>query len=100
MVGFCKDKEWQEALAQWAPLAGRIWAVPVRNPRTLDPDAIVAEVAGDGIPAQARPDVAAAFAAALEAGAERILVAGSLFLAGEARAFLTGMALEEIRGSQ
>ncbi|MFA5944138.1 MAG: folylpolyglutamate synthase/dihydrofolate synthase family protein [Candidatus Thermoplasmatota archaeon] len=100
VAGFCADKEWQEAVDQWAPLAERVWCVPVRNPRTLDPAALAQHIAPDGIPAEVATDVGTALRRAATAGAMRILVAGSLFLAGEARAVLTGQALEEIRGSQ
>lgn len=100
VVGFCKDKDWQDCLDQWAPLAGRVWGVPVRNPRSLDPAAILDAVAPIGNGAGALPEARAALDAAVAKGAERIVVAGSLFLAGEARAVLTGASLEEIRGTQ
>lgn len=100
ITGFCADKDWGEAVDQWAPLAERVWCVPVRNPRTLDPAVLSAHVAETGIPSDVAPDAASALRAAAAAGATRVLVAGSLFLAGEARAVLTGQELEEIRGSQ
>ncbi len=100
VAGFCADKDWRECVDQWAPLAGHVWAVPVRNPRSLDASVLAAHVAPSGIPATACKDADAALRAAAADGAERILVAGSLFLAGEARALLTGQSLEEIRGSQ
>jgi dihydrofolate synthase / folylpolyglutamate synthase len=100
VVGFCADKEWQESVDQWAPLAERVWCVPVRNPRSLDPSALRDHVAAGGIPAAVAPDARAALRSAAGAGARRILVAGSLFLVGEARAILTGQSLEEIRGNQ
>ncbi|HJQ93453.1 MAG TPA: folylpolyglutamate synthase/dihydrofolate synthase family protein [Candidatus Thermoplasmatota archaeon] len=100
VAGFCADKDWQEAVDQWAPLAEQVWCVPVRNHRTLDPAELAAHVAPSGIPAQVAPDAATALRLAAAVGATRILVAGSLFLAGEARAVLTGQPLEEIRGAQ
>ena len=100
VAGFCADKEWEECVEQWAPLAEHVWAVPVRNPRTLDPDLVARTVRPTGIPADAVADAKEGLRRAAEAGAERILVAGSLFLAGEVRALLTGQPLEEIRGSQ
>lgn len=100
VAGFCSDKEWAECIDQWAPLAEHVWAVPVRNPRSLDPEVLAGHVRPSGIPADAKPDAEAALRAAATAGAARVLVAGSLFLAGEARALLTGQPLEEIRGSQ
>lgn len=100
VAGFCADKEWADCVDQWVPLASRVWCVPVRNPRTLAASELAAHVEPSGIPATARPDVAAALAAAGTSGIDRVLVAGSLFLAGEARALLLGLPLEEIRGTQ
>ncbi|MEK6976141.1 MAG: folylpolyglutamate synthase/dihydrofolate synthase family protein [Candidatus Thermoplasmatota archaeon] len=100
VTGFCADKDWVECVDQWVPLASRVWCVPVRNPRTLDAAVLAEHIAPSGIPALARPDAAAALAAAGASGVDRVLVAGSLFLAGEVRALLTGQPLEEIRGTQ
>ncbi|HUR25128.1 MAG TPA: folylpolyglutamate synthase/dihydrofolate synthase family protein [Candidatus Thermoplasmatota archaeon] len=100
VAGFCADKDWAEAIDQWAPLAERVWCVPVRNPRSLTAGLLAAHVAPSGIPAATALDALSAMKAAAAAGATRILVAGSLFLAGEARAVLTGEPLEEIRGAQ
>lgn len=100
ITGFCADKEWPAILSEWTPMAERVWAVPVRNPRSLEPQRIVEAVAPTGRLAVACPDVQNAIAHAVEAGAERILVAGSLFLAGEAVALLSGRSLEEIHGAQ
>ncbi len=100
VTGFCADKEWQESVDQWAPLAEHVWCVPVRNPRSVDPAVLQAHLAGDGIVAAVAPDALTALRNAASAGATRVLVAGSLFLAGEARAVLLGQPLEEIRGTQ
>ncbi len=100
VCGFCADKAWPELVAEWTPMAERVWAVPVRNPRSLDPQRIVEEVEPTGRPAVAAADARHALRMAIEAGAERVLVAGSLFLAGEALAVLRGVGLEEIRGAQ
>ncbi|MEK6985640.1 MAG: folylpolyglutamate synthase/dihydrofolate synthase family protein [Candidatus Thermoplasmatota archaeon] len=100
ITGFCADKEWPAILSEWTPMAERVWAVPVRNPRSLEPQRIVEEVAPTGRLAVACPDLQTALTNAVEAGAERILVAGSLFLAGEAVAVLSGRTLEEIHGAQ
>jgi dihydrofolate synthase/folylpolyglutamate synthase len=100
VAGFCADKEWAESIDQWAPLASHVWAVPVRNPRSLDPATLASYVRPSGIPADVAADAERALSAAAAAGATRILIAGSLFLAGEARAVVTGQPLEEIRGTQ
>jgi dihydrofolate synthase/folylpolyglutamate synthase len=100
VAGFCADKQWRESVDQWAPLAEQVWCVPVRNPRTLDPALLRDHLRPSGVPADVRPDAASALRSAAEAGATRVLVAGSLFLAGEVRALLTGQPLEDIHGTQ
>ncbi|MEA3202590.1 MAG: dihydrofolate synthase / folylpolyglutamate synthase [Thermoplasmata archaeon] len=100
VAGFCADKRWREAVDEWLLPAARLWAVPVRNPRTLDAQTLAMHGTEAGVRSATRPDVGAAIQAASDAGATRIVVAGSLFLAGEALAFLHGRPLEEIRGTQ
>jgi dihydrofolate synthase / folylpolyglutamate synthase len=100
VVGFNADKEWEKALEQWVPLAAHVWGVPLRNPRSLEPERMRRAVEGVGIPFAACPDARSALVAAASAGAQRVVVAGSIYLAGEARATLVGQPLEEIRGSQ
>ncbi|MEA3191356.1 MAG: dihydrofolate synthase / folylpolyglutamate synthase [Thermoplasmata archaeon] len=100
VAGFCADKAWAETLDNWLLPAARLWGVPVRNPRSLDAAAVRAAGAEAGVRSAAAPDVATALRLAVEAGADRIVVAGSLFLAGEAIAVLRGEPLEEIRGAQ
>ena len=100
VAGFCADKRWQEAVDEWLLPAARLWAVPVRNPRSLDPDLLRAYGAEAGVRSTTAADALAAVDAAVQAGATRIVVAGSLFLAGEALAALQGRPLEEIRGTQ
>jgi dihydrofolate synthase/folylpolyglutamate synthase len=100
VAGFCADKRWQEAVDAWLMPAARLWAVPVRNPRTLDAQELARHGTQAGVRSAACPDLATALRSAVDAGATRIVVAGSLFLAGEALAFLRGQPLEEIRGAQ
>lgn len=100
VTGFNRDKTWQVMLQEWVPLAAHVWGVPVRNPRSLDPRQMVDVVGGIGIPFDVRPDAAGAVQEAARQGARRIVVAGSLFLVGETRAWLTGQDLEEVRGEQ
>lgn len=100
VTGFNRDKAWQQMLQEWVPLAAQVWGVPLRNPRTLDPEQIVDVTRGVGIPFKTAPDARTALQEAARAGATRIVVAGSLFLVGEARAHLTGQPMEEIRGEQ
>ena len=98
ICGFQGDKAWSDLLQQWAPLASHGYGVPLRSPRTLDPAAMAPVF--DIIPFTACRDVADAMERALDQGAERIVCAGSLWLAGEALAVLDGVPLEELRGIQ
>jgi dihydrofolate synthase/folylpolyglutamate synthase len=100
VAGFCADKHWDEAVDEWLLPAARLWAVPVRNPRSLEPQALVRHGTEAGVRSAACPDVGTALRQAVAAGARHIVVAGSLFLAGEALAVLQGRPLEEIRGTQ
>lgn len=71
-----------------APLAARIFLCPVDTPRAVSPDELATFLPPEA-PAHATfATFQAAFAAAEATGAP-ILIAGSLFLVGEARAFLT-----------
>jgi len=72
-----------------APLASEIFICPVDTPRATPVEEIAAALP-EGAPAhQVFVDFAGAFAAAKEKG-DPVLVAGSLFLVGDARAVLTG----------
>ena len=71
-----------------APLASSIFFCPVANPRAISCAELAAALPPGAPPHAEFGDFAAAFAAALATGAP-VLVAGSLFLVGEARAYLT-----------
>jgi dihydrofolate synthase/folylpolyglutamate synthase len=90
ILGILRDKDAGAICRALEPLAARCIAVPVRNPRTLAPAELCA-VLGQVAPGVA--DAALDFSAALDAARanpEPVLVAGSLFLVGEALALLTG----------
>ncbi len=72
-----------------APLAARILLCPVDSPRAVPTDELAACLPPDAPSHEIYPDFAAAFTAA-KAHDDPLLVAGSLFLVGEARAYLTG----------
>lgn len=97
VCGFAADKDWEAMVDKWLPYVDHIWVVPIRSPRTLDPTRVVAYLDG-------APDVGADFNEAWEAvrdsGTRRVVVAGSLFLVGEAKAVLGGHSLEEVGGLQ
>lgn len=72
-----------------APLAGKIFLCPVDTPRAVSADALAACLPANAPPHEVHGFFDAAFDAARSHGAP-ILIAGSLFLVGEARARLTG----------
>jgi dihydrofolate synthase/folylpolyglutamate synthase len=100
IVGFSSDKDWPSMLEQWLSGARSVHAVRTRSPRSLDP-AVVGSVVPDGLPFAAVDGFGAAWRRVQVSGGPRtIVVAGSLFLVGEARAFLIGQDLREVGGSQ
>ncbi len=71
-----------------APLASRIFLCPVNTPRAIAATELTKYLPADAPPHETFASFESAFAAALAHG-DPVLVAGSLFLVGEARAFLT-----------
>jgi dihydrofolate synthase/folylpolyglutamate synthase len=87
VLGILADKDVRGIGAELLPLAARVIAVPVQNPRTSQPDdllAVLRELA-PGLPCSGVGDLGAALTEA-EVHGERVLVCGSLFLVGEALA--------------
>jgi dihydrofolate synthase/folylpolyglutamate synthase len=76
-------------LALLAPLAAEIFLCPVATPRALSAADLAAALPPDAPPHHLLPSFPAAFEAARSSG-RPLLIAGSLFLVGEARAYLTG----------
>lgn len=99
IIGFSADKDWPTILGHLMPLARRVWAVPIRSPRGLDPAEIAEYVPAD-MRFAALDLFEEAYRRALAEGATDVLVTGSLFLAGEARALLTNHDLDEVGGRQ
>ncbi len=81
-------KDIEKTLEILAPLAERIFLCPVDTPRAITAEEIASHLPPDAPPHQTFPSFGPAFAAA-SAGEHPVLVAGSLFLVGEARALLT-----------
>ncbi len=75
-------------LAILAPLASRIFLCPVDTPRALSAEELAGHLPADTPPHETFESFGKAFAAAISHG-DPVLVAGSLFLVGEARALLT-----------
>ena len=86
VVGMMATKDGEGFLRNFSGLARRVITVPIHQEKAL-PAAVLAEIAQNvGIPALARDDVESALtvAARLElAPAPRVLITGSLYLAGE-----------------
>lgn len=101
ILGFNQDKDWETMLDLLLPHALRVWAVPVRSPRSLPPQAVADYAkAHSHVEIGVSSNVAEAMERAKEVGARDLLVTGSGTLAGEARAILTGQPLDEVDGSR
>jgi dihydrofolate synthase / folylpolyglutamate synthase len=91
VFGAMADKDIESMAARLGPAVRRVRVVPLPSPRAERPDALVRRFAA------ARPDACAAesLAGAVEEllappAAETIIIAGSLYLVGEARTLLAG----------
>jgi dihydrofolate synthase/folylpolyglutamate synthase len=86
IVGMLSTKDCTGFLKNFSGLARRVIAIPIHQDKAVPPGALADIAAGVAIPALARDDLASALAAAgsleLEP-APRILITGSLYLAGE-----------------
>ena len=98
IVGILRDKDFPAVCRALEPLAARFLAVPVRSPRAASPDELLAALAhaAPGIGARAVPEGVATAMAQARGWPEPILIAGSLFLVGEALAILTGARAPEV----
>ena len=88
VLGILRDKDWAAMCEILAPLAGRIMLAPVHSERTAEPHGL-AEVCQRANP-QAQVAECPSLAAALSASAQDafVIVAGSLYLIGEAMELL------------
>jgi dihydrofolate synthase/folylpolyglutamate synthase len=87
VLGVMSDKDLDGMLAELAPLAERIVAVRSASPRARSAEEIADASFARGVRSDVAPTVAAAIAAARSEGS-RVVVAGSLALAAEARTAL------------
>ena len=86
IVGMLATKDLEGFLRNFTGLARRLIAVPIHQENTLLPDAIAAAARRIGIPADVSGGIEPALAgiARLDSDASpRILITGSLYLAGE-----------------
>jgi dihydrofolate synthase / folylpolyglutamate synthase len=88
VLGCTADKDLAAIVGELAPLAAQIVATRTRHPRAAPADSVAAAARAAGATVAVAPDVATAIRVAAEAaGADGlVVVAGSLFLAGEALA--------------
>jgi dihydrofolate synthase / folylpolyglutamate synthase len=84
ILGVLADKDWQRIAQTLAPLARRLYLVPVNSERSLAPTAL--EPVCRAVNADANITVCSSLAEALESTADApfLLITGSLYLIGEA----------------
>ncbi len=84
ILGVLADKDWEVMVRTLAPMASRIVTVPVGSTRTLPPETLAAacQQANPQIPVRACQQLSEALAAM--SGEQRVVIAGSLYLIGEA----------------
>lgn len=92
VVGILDDKPYRAMLRHLAPLAARVIATRPATPRALPAERIAAEASRHAPRVEVRPTVAEALGDALRTVPEGglVLVAGSLYVVGEAKAALEG----------
>ena len=86
IVGMLSTKDSEGFLRNFSGLARRVIAVPIHQDKAMPASALADIARGIGIPAMARDDVESALAVAGKLDlqpAPRILITGSLYLAGE-----------------
>jgi len=86
IVGMLATKDLEGFLRNFAGLARRLIAVPIHQEKTLSPDAVAAAARRIGIPADVSDGIEPALAGVARLDVEaspRILIIGSLYLAGE-----------------
>lgn len=100
VVGMMADKAWQDTLLPLLPLADRVIAVEPALDRALAAEELASFCRDRGGDAFAAGGVSAGLdhARSLAAPDDLVLVTGSLFTVGEARALMTGSQFMPIRG--
>ena len=85
VAGLCADKDLDGFLRALAGRIQRVWAVPLRNERSLPPAAMAAQakVAGWPVTTSSVPDALREASAWAAANCGAVCIAGSLYLAGE-----------------
>jgi dihydrofolate synthase/folylpolyglutamate synthase len=88
ILGILEDKDWFHMCQLLAPLASRIRCVPVRSERTAAPDALARACAGSPPATETRACATLEEALSLSQDGPFVVVAGSLYLVGEAMELL------------
>lgn len=86
VVGQCADKDSEGFFRTIAPICGRVWTVPLQNPRSAEPSALAAIAKRYGIQATSCESLADAIVLAKAdavANEAPLVIGGSLFLVGE-----------------
>jgi dihydrofolate synthase / folylpolyglutamate synthase len=86
IIGMLSSKDYEGFLRNFAGLARHVITVPIANDKSVAATDLADIARGIGIPALAREDIGGALAAAADLGlapAPRVIIAGSLYLAGE-----------------
>jgi len=100
VVGMMADKAWQDTLTPLLGLADKVFTVEPALDRALPPEELVSYCREAGIDACSAGTVSNGLTSAKSAASpdDLVLVTGSLFTVGEARAYLTGSSFMPIRG--
>jgi dihydrofolate synthase/folylpolyglutamate synthase len=93
VFGAMHDKDWRSMLRELTGVAERIVLTRIAMPRSAEPEALAEAISGRAV-AQIIEDPVQAVRFALEESSEEdiVVVAGSLYLLGEVRPFLTEVA--------
>lgn len=96
LLGIMADKDVAEVVRTLAPLFDRVVTTEPYPPRSIDAAMLAEKVRACGIPATAEPDPRRALALALDAEERYVAIAGSLYLAGAAIAFLDARSRDSV----
>lgn len=95
ILGVSTDKDVAAIVRALAPAIVRVIATRYQQERAMPTAALAAIVAGEGVPVEEAPELAVALEIARRDG-RPIVIAGSLFLVGEARVLLCGAIADPI----
>lgn len=90
IVGMNRDKDVEEFLAPLLPVCHRLIVTASNNEKAISPEEMERSARKAGARAERASDIASALSAALDSSHVPVVVTGSLYLVGEARARLLG----------